>query len=190
MSWIVIVASVAALTAIIYCVARVRKTQEALGMASIKRWKKGWVPITVLVNDEDFLPEEIPRLRDAVKSAARFWNTQTQVRLFAPPTEVGAGAVIPVMRHNPLTMEDHDDAVAYASLSVSLRGSLSRAAVYMVNWENLDSLTLARAMKHELGHCLGLAHDKIEYSVMYDRASRRVYCVSPADKAFLKEVYG
>ena len=189
MIWAFIVFSILAVGGIAYGVLVDRKRREKLGMAQISKWKKGWVPITLLLND-DFLPDEIPKLQDAVKSAARFWNQQTGVKLFAGPGEVGAGVVIPVMRYNPLTMDDHESAVAYVELAIGIRGALVNATVYMVNWENLPSTVLARAMKHELGHCLGLAHDEIEFSVMYGKTSSHVYCVSPADKAFLQEVYG
>jgi hypothetical protein len=190
MIWIVVIGSILAIGAIVYGVVRARRASEALGMAQIRKWKKGWVPITLLIDSGDFHQDEVPKLIDAVKSAARFWNEQTGIKLFASPAEVGTGATIPVMRHDPLTMDPHENAVAYASLAVNLNGTLTRAAVYMVNWENLPSIELARAMKHELGHCLGLAHDENDLSVMYGQNSRSIYCVSPADKAFLREVYG
>lgn len=194
MIWVVLTASVVALAAVIFGAAVVvEEAYKKLGLTQIKKWKKGWVPITLVVDEDDFPPEEVARLLGAVRKAARFWNEQTGVTLFCPPEEVGTGAVVPVMRHNPLTMDEkeREDAVAYASLTVNrMTGSLSRAVVYMREWENLHSTTLARAMKHELGHCLGLAHDDIEFSVMYGKVSQRVYCVSPADKAFLQEVYG
>ena len=190
MLWVVIAASLVSLGAIIYGALRARKVGDALGMVQIKRWRKDWVPITILLDDEAFLPDEIPKLHDAAKSAARFWNEQTGLKLFAAPTDVGLGATVPVMRHDPLTMEEHENAVAYAALTVGSKGTLVRAVVYMVNWENLPSLVLARAMKHEFGHCLGLAHDDIEYSVMYGKVSQRMYCVSPLDKEFLLEAYG
>ncbi len=186
--WIVIILSVLAAGGVAYGV--LRKKKELLGLNQITKWKKNWVPITVIVNEDDFLPEEVARVLDATSKAARFWNEQTGVTLFVPPDGVGAGVVVPVMRHDPLTMEE-SNAVAYASLTVNrISGSLIGAAVYLSEWENLPSMVLARAMKHELGHCLGLAHDDIEFSVMYGKISQRVYCVSPADKAFLQEVYG
>ena len=189
MLWVFIAASVLALGAIAYGVLRVKDANEALGLAQVKKWRKDWVPITIAVDDGGFLIDEVPRLRDAVKAAARFWNSQVGVTLFVAPTDIGTGAVVPLMRHDPLVMEDHESAVAYASIYTGEAGDLKRASIYMVNWENLPSTELARAMKHEFGHCLGLAHDLIEFSVMYGNLSRRVYCVSPSDKAFLREVY-
>ena len=187
--WTVIVLSILAACGITVGVF-VRKKDEKLGMAKITRWKKSWVPITVVIDEDDFLPEEVARVQGAVRKAARFWNEQTGVTLFVPPGEVGIGAVIPMMRHDPLTMEEHENAVAYTTLAIGWRGDLVRAVVYLADWENLPSLILARAMKHEFGHCLGLDHDDIEFSVMYGKVSQRVYCVSGPDKAFLKEVYG
>jgi predicted Zn-dependent protease len=96
--------------------------------------------------------------------------------------------VIPVMPQ-PITDTGHETAVAYAHLTFK-NESLHSAVVYMSNWENLPSMDLDRAMKHELGHCLGLDHDENTFSVMYGELSRRVYCVSPMDKEFLVKVYG
>lgn len=167
-----------------------KKKKEATGMPSIRRWDKKWIPITLILGEEDFLPDEVPRLMSAIKAGAKFWNTQTGLKLFAPQGDIGTGGVIPVKRRDPLTMESEDNAVAIASLTINQKGELKNAVVYMNNWENLPSLTLDRAMKHELGHCLGLDHDESDLSVMYGAVSRSVYCVSPADKAFLEEVYG
>jgi predicted Zn-dependent protease len=184
MLWIFCIACFLAVGGISYGVLRGR-AKEALGISSITKWRKEWVPITLVI-DSDFLPEEFAKLSDAVKKASHFWNAQTDLTLF---TDIGKGAVVPVMRHDPLTMKDHGDSVAYVALRVAEDGSLKSAAVYMAQWENLPLLILARAMKHELGHCLGLAHDENEFSVMYEKISDRTYCVSPLDKEFLREVY-
>ena len=185
MIWVALAACLLATGAVAYSV--FSRNKEATGMGQVSRWRKSWVPITVIVS-EDFLPEETAKLLDAVKRAIRFWNGETGVMLFADPTDVGRGAVIPVMRHDPLTMDN--DAVAYAAIGVGIDGSLKNAAIYMNNWENLSAPVIIRAVKHELGHCLGLEHDDIEFSVMYGKASSRIYCVSPADKEFLRNVYG
>lgn len=187
MIWIFIAACVLAVGGIAYGVLVDRKKREKLGMGQITRWKKEWVPMTLVI-DGDFADEESARIFSSIKAAARFWNREVGITLFAAPGNVGTGAVVPVMRQ-PITEEGHENAVAYAALTIR-EGQLHAAVIYMSNWENLPSLTLDRAMKHELGHCLGLAHDEIEFSVMYGEVSKQVYCVSKADKEFLKEIYG
>lgn len=188
MIWAFIVMLVLAVGGIAYGVLVQTKKNEKLGMPQITRWKKEWVPLTLILSD-DFLQDEIAKLHEAIKAAARFWNRETGVKLFAAPGDVGAGAVIPVMPQ-PITETGHEEAVAYAALTFDKSGALHAAVVYMSNWEHLPTLELNRAMKHELGHCLGLAHDENEFSVMFGKVSQRVYCVSNPDKEFLKEVYG
>jgi predicted Zn-dependent protease len=158
------------------------KKSEGLGLSFIKSWDKDWVPLTVVI-DDSFAASERAMLSDAVKAAASFWNKETQLKLF---DHVSGGEVLV---RNSTPGDDSESAVAAAYLLHS-RGKIASAEVRMANWDNLPSLDLARAMKHELGHCLGLAHDSNEYSVMYGQLSRRIYCVSAADKAFLHEVYG
>jgi len=167
-----------------------KKKKEITGLPGIQRWNRKWIPITLVVGEEEFLKEEVPKLLNAVRAGCKFWNEQIGIKLFMPLGDIGTGRVIPVKRHDPLTMKTEDSTVAYAHLTISNSGELKDAVVYMSNWENLPSLSLARALQHELGHCLGLGHDESGLSVMYGSVSRSIYCVSPADKAFLLEVYG
>jgi predicted Zn-dependent protease len=69
-------------------------------------------------------------------------------------------------------------------------GFLSSAAVYLQPaWDYKDDAVLAVAMRHELGHCLGLAHDEYEESIMFKVASDRQTHVSEHDKKLLRETY-
>jgi predicted Zn-dependent protease len=59
----------------------------------------------------------------------------------------------------------------------------------MSDWRDQNLRDLARGMKHEFGHALGLDHDGRADSVMYGKVGGAAYSVTPADRAFLREVY-
>ena len=168
MTWAFIAACVLATGGVLYGILVDHKKREKLGMSQITRWSKKWVPLTLVIS-EDFTIEQSAKILSSVQAAIEFWNRETGLTLFSPPGEVGTGAVVPVMPQ-PLMDESHEDAVAYAALTIR-DSELHSATIYTVNWENLPSLNLDRALEHELGHCLGLAHDEIEFSVMYGALS-------------------
>jgi len=143
----------------------------------------------MLIVDTDFLAHE-QRILDAVKEGARYWNMKSGLRLFAGPEDVPAdGHVIPIMPA-PMDTDEHDHAVAYTRYSLDRDGAIARAAVYLMpGWENNSDAILGRAVCHELGHCLGLAHDGIKNSVMYSAAVPERYEITDKDAEFLQSVY-
>lgn len=162
--------------------------KEPTGMVEVKVWRKDWVPLTLLPSDQ---LEGDARLMEAIKSAARFWNEQTGVKLFMGVKELALEAnLLPVLYPTDTDLVGHEDSVAFARLRLKGDGSIKSGAVFWVTMEHLPQVDLNRAMKHELGHCLGLGHDDGESSVMHGKLSKRAYRVSTADKVFLREVYG
>jgi hypothetical protein len=148
-----------------------------------------WVPLTLVVSTEFAQAEE--RLIGIVKEAAKWWEEQTGVRYFVPPGEVGArGHVIPIMGAPIDSLHDPNHSLAYVQPMVDKEGFLATAAVYLQpGWDFEDDEVLLIAMRHELGHCLGLAHDEYEESIMFKTAKKRQTHVSQHDKDLLLETY-
>jgi len=191
--WIVLGAVFGAvvLVLLIYGIATDKKRKDALdmlGLPNIRSWKVTWPPLMLIV-DTDLLAGE-QRILDAVKEGARYWNMKSGLQLFAGPQDVPAdGHVIPIMPA-PLDFDEHEHAVAYTRYALDGEGALARAAIYLMpGWESYSDSILGRAFCHELGHCLGLAHDGIRNSVMYSAAVPDQYVITEKDAEFLRSVY-
>ena len=166
------------------------RTREIEGDASTLtklKFKPDWAPLTLII-DNDLLELE-SHIMGAVKEAARWWEKETGRRYFVPPGELELqGHVVPIME----APDDnyHEDALAYVDPSINHDGYLTSAAVYLLPaWRGQTMKSLTQAFKHELGHCLGLAHDEDVRSIMYDKVGGRSQFVSPADMATLLELY-
>ena len=59
----------------------------------------------------------------------------------------------------------------------------------MPGWESASHSTLVEALRHEMGHCLGLAHDDYPESIMYGKLDQRAGIVSDHDKELLRKTY-
>lgn len=167
---------------------RRRDEADKLGLPSIRLFERSWVPITLVPSVE--LQEYEEEILSVVRRAAHCWNEKTKLSLFVDLGELAQlGSVVPILRA-PENSE-HQNALAYTRLVVDRRGALESAALYLTS-KGLaaDKASLERAMKHELGHCLGLDHDDIPESVMYGVALSRSCRITEKDIEFLQEIYG
>ena len=191
--WIVlaIVFSIVVLGLLVYGIVthEQRRQGEEKGFLDKLKLRPDWPPLTLIVASDFSQLEE--RLIRIVKEAAKWWEEQTGVRYFVPPGELNAnGHVIPIMPAPLDSLHDPDHSLAYVQPMVDKEGFLSSAAVYLQPaWDYQDDEVLVIAMRHELGHCLGLAHDEYEESIMFRTAKKRQTFVSEPDKKRLVETY-
>lgn len=162
--------------------------EDELGLKEVRRFDRSWVPLTIVVDPE--LNKHMDTISDAACEAAEFWNVRTGLRLFFPPGEVvREGGVIPLLSA-PIDGSDHEDVIAYTRLQLTKNGAIRSAAIYVVPGWILTKAILKRALAHEFGHCLGLAHDGVRGSVMHGTALEGAYLVTEKDAEFLRQTYG
>jgi predicted Zn-dependent protease len=157
-------------------------------LPNLEPWKPGSLPATVLIDDA-FGQATLGRLEEAIRWAIQLWGDQVGPFLFVELGEVSRGATIPVMpavdRFNT-----QEWTIAYTEIRHAGEEMVS-AAIYINRTviDDIDQPALRRAMAHELGHCLGLAHDDFPESIMYRRAASGGFAVTNADRELLCELY-
>lgn len=169
--------------------------KDAGTFEDLQAWDKSAFPFTVVLYTEPPAPEY---LGHAVSAAVSFWR-DVHPGLFAPYGElVEGGKVITIM---PLSSLEGDKAelcsnrFGYTRLTLK-DGALWGASVYIdtKRMEFTPWRVLFRAIAHELGHCLGLAHDEDggdEDSVMEPVAAADSHpVVTVGDRATLLALYG
>lgn len=181
--------SIAVIALLVYGIVTHRDRNDALGMQNILVWKRDWPPLTLIV-DTDLVDVE-EKILEAVKAGARVWNDAALLELFVGADNIRReGHVIPIMPA-PMDTDEHEHAIAYTRYTLDADGAMQSAAVYLMpGWESFDKDIFHRAITHELGHCLGLAHDGIRDSVMYSAAVPEKFVVTKKDAAYLESIYG
>jgi hypothetical protein len=169
---------------------KTRALEGDAGTLDELKFAPDWVPLTLIIDTE--LSELEDHVIGAVKIAAAWWEEETGRRYFVPPGELELqGHVVPILEAPEGAEEEHsENAVAYVDPRINHDGFLASAAVYLLpSWRGRTTEQLAQIFKHELGHCLGLAHDEDARSIMYGTLGSRGQFVSPNDMATLLELY-
>lgn len=151
-------------------------------------WRDGSSPFTFIV-DESFIT---PRVAAALSEAIAFWN-QSIPGLFVPLGEVGEGVIVPVSPCWKLARwEASGSCCTFGYTRLTTRDAKIWSAAIYIDQSDIDELTnleLWRAMAHELGHVLGLAHDESKLSVMHPGLRNRVPMIAIDDAAFVRQRY-
>lgn len=154
------------------------------------KFRSSWPPLSLIVDGDLLIVED--RLMEAVTKAAAWWEEQTGKRYFVPPGELVDGGHVVVIMPSPVDDMTHDPNHTYAYVWpwITKDGYVASMSVrLLLGWEDASDEVMINAMKHELGHLLGLAHDEYIESIMFKTASARESFVSEHDKMLLKKTY-
>lgn len=169
-------------------------TRDKCALPGITVFDRGRLPLHLLVDHSFGL-----RFRQALTEAVELLNGRLGATWVVYPGATGeGGSLVPVDPYNGGAEDSkHRKAFAYAHLLVTEAGNAIAAAAVRVNTKRYDlndlSITeLRNALAHELGHCLGLAHDDLADSIMHPNARVGMSMdatLTDNDVEFLRDAY-
>lgn len=128
---------------------------------------------------------------DSIRWCVDWWNEQVGTTVFIVGGQVqgeeaaafgqGAPGIVPLMPKGR-------DAKPHTSLRVQANGLVLASPVFLDS--ERDEFFQRKILAHELGHCLGLAHDDSSDSVMYPEIANPLYIkLSRQDRKLLQRWY-
>ena len=160
-------------------------THEEPTMASERYWPR--VPLSVSCMNHDGSDREC----DVAEEAVRSINLQLGFEMLSWKPNVQM-AMVSITMDAPLEVGSEDPGGHYELEHVG-RAAFYRCRASTTNVAGADDLELL-AIMHELGHCMGLAHDAFRGSIMYPEQSPTPDGttgprIPDADRAALRERY-
>jgi hypothetical protein len=156
------------------------------------RWPRERLPIDIAME-----PGAMDLYGETFKAAMAHYNEALGARLFLPAPAWAHGGLVgafanPAVRKRLagvvlVQLGDVDDEDGHTDLLWDVDGQIRSALVTMPR--QTDGSLIPRIATHELGHVLGLAHDKHPTSVMWDHAREREFILFAADRERLRKVY-
>ena len=182
--WVIIwmVASVPMLSGVLTLL-RSRQIDATL-LPGLRVWSRSSVPFMVVL-DEDFATVV---MQEAVMRALRFWEENVP-GLWVQLGEISTGEIINIIPASK--MENYPGGFGYTRITPP-SGVIETASIYIDDsrLKRISHLALWRAIAHEMGHAVVLAHDPdIRMSVMYPETMHEMPALTAPDRALLKGIY-
>lgn len=157
------------------------KRKDNIEMPGVGRWPKRKIPLSIRA--------AVPgtRIQRATTEAVRLWQSAVGPGIVELYQEGSSVNVVPVWEEPG----DRPEVLAFAHVKHSdgvIHGAFIGIDLDKARLESSDRLR--RAIAHEIGHCLGLAHDEIPGSIMYPKIVEAAPYVTRSDVDYLRETYG
>ncbi len=168
-------------------VALARSNPDSGTLPDLPPWANGSKPFMLIIAG-DITTAELVR---ACERAMQFWGEHVP-GMWLNYGNAGLGATVSLMScdtlHPPL--RDRCGGFGHTQFTIQENHILS-AAIYVdaTLIGKMTELQLWRAIAHELGHVVGLAHDDLRRSVMYHKALDQQPTVTAQDRNLLQGIY-
>jgi hypothetical protein len=151
------------------------------------KWHKSDFPLECMYDAEELSPEYLT----AIESVMAEFNTQVGFSLFGHCLSWVVPGGMPEHAESTVIIDLCEDRKAHGATTKhrydKKTGQILSASVCID--PGLSGLTLYKAVLHEMGHVIGLDHDREKTSIMYPSIGARPKELSKKDVSLLRGVY-